>query len=596
MDFGVLEALRIVGALGFFIYGMKVMSESLQHVAGSKMRQILRAMTSNRYTGVMTGFLITAILQSSSATTVMTVSFVNAGLISLVESAGIMMGANVGTTITGWLVSTVGFKVKIASYALPVIAIAFPFMFSAKQNRKKWAEVAVGFALLFMGLDELKNSVPDLKSNPDLLNFLQGFADPNAGYFKLLITNAMFVMIGGLVTVIIQSSSAAMTLTIVLCAQGILPFPVAAAMVLGENVGTTITAELASVVGNVHAKRSARIHSLFNVIGVSWMLLVLPAFIEVVSYVSEAFFDHSNLLTYYSSEEVSKFTAEELDDLRDTKAMGLSIFHTMFNLTNVLLLIGFINYLVRVARNTVKSKGEEDEGFRLEFISNGVFNSPELSIEEATKEVAKFGQITERLYGFVPMLMNETNDKKHAKLMQRIKKYEEITDEMEIEIANFLSKASEGELSETTAMRTRGLLSIIGDLERIGDICYQMGKGLEQKKQSSIYFAPDIRANVEKMFGIVSKAMKLMNENLNKSYGSVNIQEVYAIEKEVNAMRNQLRDDHLHKIQNGEYKIEATFIYNDMIHSIEKIGDHIVNISEATLGDRLKDVVHHSQR
>ena len=586
MDFGFWDVLRIIGALGFFIYGMKVMSDSLQHVAGSKMRQILRAMTSNRYTGVMTGFLITAILQSSSATTVMTVSFVNAGLISLVESAGIMMGANVGTTITGWLVSTVGFKVKIANYALPVIAVAFPFMFSAKQNRKKWAEVAVGFALLFMGLDELKNSVPDLKSNPDLLSFLQGFADPDAGYFKLLLINSMFVLIGGLVTVIIQSSSAAMTLTIVLCAQGILPFPIAAAMVLGENVGTTITAELASVVGNVHAKRSARIHSLFNVIGVSWMLLVLPFFIDIVSYVSSTFFDHPNLLTHYSSDQVANLSTEELDDLKDTKAMGLSIFHTMFNLTNVFLLIGFINFLVRVAKNSVKSKGEEDEGFRLEFISNNVFSSPELSIEEATKEVAKFGEITERLYNFIPELMNETNNKEHGKLIKRIAKYEEITDSMEIEIANFLSKASEGELSETTALRTRGLLSIIGDLERVGDICYQIALGLGRKKESNVYFAPETRGNLEKMFALVSKSIILMNENLNKPYANVSLITAQELEDEINDMRNELRQEHLLKIQKGEHKIEATFIYNDMIHSLEKIGDHVINVTEAIVGEK----------
>lgn len=586
MAFGIWDILKIVGALGFFIYGMKVMSDSLQHVAGSKMRQILRVMTSNRYTGVMTGFLITAILQSSSATTVMTVSFVNAGLISLVESAGIMMGANIGTTITGWLVTLIGFKVKIVHFALPLIGLAFPFMFSSKQNTKKWAEVLIGFALLFMGLGELKEAVPDLKSNPGVLNFLQDFADPNSGYFKLLLTNIMFVFVGSLVTVIIQSSSAAMTLTLVLCAQGVIPFPVGAAMVLGENIGTTITAELASIVGNVHAKRSARIHSLFNVIGVTWMLLVLPFFIQGVDYVSETFFSSPNVLAYYTADEIGAFTPEQLDEFKESKSFGLSLFHTAFNLTNVLLLIGFVTALVRISKNTVKSKGEEDEEFRLEFISNSVFNSPELSIEEATKEVAKFGELTERLYSFIPELMNETNNKQHSKLMKRITKYEEITDRMEIEIADFLSKASEGELSETTALRTRGLLSIAGDLERIGDICFQMAKGLERKKESNIYFTPEIRKNVEKMFDVVHKSIILMNENLNKPYANVSLEAAQECESAINEMRNELREEHLLKIQTGEYKVGATFIYNDMIHALEKVGDHVINVTEAIVGEK----------
>ncbi|MFT6735795.1 MAG: phosphate:Na+ symporter, partial [Polaribacter sp.] len=305
MDFGIFDTIKLIGALGFFIYGMKVMSEGLQQVAGSKMRQVLKAMTTNRFTGVATGFLITAILQSSSATTVMTVSFVNAGLLSLVESAGVMMGANIGTTITGWLVSLIGFKVKMANYALPIIAFAVPMMFSHSFKTKKWGETLIGFALLFLGLSALKDAVPDIKSNPEVLTFLNTFTDPG------IMTRLMFVGVGTLLTIIVQSSSAAMTLTIVLTTQG-LPLEIAAAMVLGENIGTTITAELASIVGNVHAKRSARIHSLFNVIGVGWMIIMMPYVIDALNY----------MLPPPEGTDANKF--------------ALAAFHTTFNLLNVI--------------------------------------------------------------------------------------------------------------------------------------------------------------------------------------------------------------------------------------------------------------------
>jgi len=553
MEFGIWDVLKIVGALGFFIYGMKVMSDALQQVAGSKMRQVLRKMTANRYTGVATGFLITAILQSSSATTVMTVSFVNAGLISLMESAGVMMGANIGTTITGWLVSLIGFKLKVSAYALPIIAVAFPFMFSGKQNRRKWAEVAVGFALLFMGLDELKHSVPDIKHNPEVLEFLHQFTD---GGF---LTRLMFVGVGTLLTVIVQSSSAAMALTITLTTQG-LPIEIAAAMVLGENIGTTITAELASIVANVHAKRSARIHSLFNVIGVTWMIIVMPYFLDLLDMLFPA----------PEGEGSNKF--------------ALAAFHTAFNLLNVIFCIGFVKMIVNFAIKTVKSKGEDDENFQLKHIGNGVFGSPELSVEEATKEVAHCGEITQRLYNMLPGLFAETEGKAFTKKLERIHKYEGITDSMEIEIANFLSETSTEEMSETATIRTRGLLSIVGDLERIGDIVYQTSKGLERRLQDKAYFTPENRANVEQMIGVVGESLEIMVKNLNMPYANVTIEEAQAAEDKINEMRNTLRKQHLVNIQNGDYKINTALIYNDIIHSLEKIGDHVINVTEAVVG------------
>ena len=467
MDFGIFELLKLIGALGFFIYGMKVMSDGLQKAGGSKMRQILGGMTSNRYFGVLTGFLITALLQSSSATTVMTVSFVNAGLLTLVESAGVMMGANIGTTITAWIISILGFKVKMSAIALPIIAFGMPMMFARKTKTKNWGEFLVGFALLFIGLSELKNAVPDIKNNPEVLNFLAGFADIS------FLSRLMFVGVGTLLTIVVQSSTAAMALTLVLCNTGVIPFEVAAAMVLGENIGTTITAELASLVGNVHAKRSARIHSMFNIVGVTWMLILMPYALDIVEYIS---------MNYFGS--ISPYTAVDgWGDSMSPVPIALSIFHTGFNLLNVLMLIWFVPALVRIAERTVKSQGDMDEEFHLEHIGTGLMQTAELSILEANKEVAKFGKIITKLFGFIPELLKEKEEKKSRVLMERIRKYEDITDRMEVEIADYLAKVSQGELSESASIKVRSMISMINDMERIGDICYQMSISVERKNE-----------------------------------------------------------------------------------------------------------------
>ncbi|MCT4664043.1 MAG: Na/Pi cotransporter family protein [Flavobacteriales bacterium] len=554
MEFGIWQILNIVGALGFFIYGMKVMSDALQQVAGSKMRQFLRKMTSNRFSGVATGFLITAILQSSSATTVMTVSFVNAGFLSLMESAGVMMGANIGTTITGWLVSLIGFEVKVSHYALPIIGIAFPFMFSSRHNRKKWAEVVVGFGLLFLGLGELKEAVPDIKNNPDVLNFLSEFKNPN------ILTRMMFVGVGTLLTIIVQSSSAAMALTITLTAQG-LPIEIAAAMVLGENIGTTITAELASLVANVHAKRSARIHSLFNVIGVTWMLIAMPYVLDILG----------DLFPPPSATESNEF--------------ALAAFHTTFNFLNVLICVGFVKKIVDISIKTVKSKGEEDEVFKLKHIGSDMFRSPELSVEEAAKEVAHCGEITSKLFNMLPGILNEADEKKFTDKLKRIAKYEEITDRMEVEISDFLSQKSQNEMSTKAAAKTRSLLSIVSDLERIGDLVYQIAKTMERRKEKKAYFLPDNRKNIERMMEAVGKGMVQMQKHL-LNPESINMEEAIKLENIVDDLRNELRASYLKKIQKGEYKIKSAIYYNDVIHSLEKIGDHVIQVSEAIAGDR----------
>jgi len=564
MGFGIFELFKLVGALGFFIYGMKVMSDGIQKVAGSKMRSILSKMTSNRFLGVATGFMITALLQSSSATTVMIVSFVNAGLLTLVESIGVIMGANVGTTITAWLISLLGFKVKISAIALPIIAIGFPMMFSSKSSIKSWAEVLIGFALLFMGLDELKHAVPNLKENPEFLGFLASYAD--MGIFSTL----LFIGVGTILTLVVQSSSAAMALTLVMCYEGYIPFELAAAMVLGENIGTTITANLAAMVGNVHAKRAARAHLIFNVFGVVWMLFAFQIFI-------------ANIDAYM----ISNMGLSPLNfDMENPVAipLGLSIFHTTFNILNMLFLVGFVPLISRIVIKMQPSKGEMDEEFHLEHIGTGLMQTGELSVLEANKEVTKFGNITTRLFDMIPELLKETDIKKFNNLMARIRKYEDITDRMEVEIADYLAKASQGEMSDSASLKVRSMISIINDMERIGDICYQLSITIERKREQKAYFTPELRTSLEEMISEVQKAMIIMNKNLNSSYSQVLITDADEAELAINKMRNQLRKKYLQNIEKGEGKIQTGMIYNNLIHSLEKVGDHVHNISEAITG------------
>lgn len=557
MQFSIIDALTLIGALGFFIYGMKIMSEGIQKAAGSKLREILGAMTRNRFFGVFTGFFITALVQSSSATTVMTVSFVNAGLLSLVESAGVMMGANIGTTITAWLVSILGFKVKIAAIALPIIAIGFPLMFSRKSKTKAFAEFLIGFALLFMGLDALKNSVPDLKNNPEILVWLSSFTD--MGFLSTL----MFIGIGTLITIILQSSSASMALTLVMCNNGWIPYEAAAAMVLGENIGTTITAELASLVANVHAKRSARIHTLFNLIGVSWMIFAMPLYLNAI----DSILIGSNMASPFVS--------------ATSVPIALSYFHTAFNTSNVLILIWFVPFLVKLATKTVKSKGEFDEEFHLEYIGFGLSSTSELSIVEAKKEVIKFGKLTRKITALVPNLLTESDNKKFHKIMAKIKKYEEISDRIELEIANYLTKITEGELSEQSTLEVRGMMGIIGDLERVADICYQMSKIIERKVDNKIWFTPEQRENLKKMFALVEQAVLHMQENMKSPEHHKMMEKAKDLEQAINKYRNQLRKEYLSNVSKGSYNVQSGIIYNDIFSSLEKIGDHVINVNEA---------------
>ena len=557
---GIFKLLVLIGSLGFFIYGMKVMSEGLQKAAGNRLRQMLGAITSNRWKGVLSGFGITSIVQSSSVTTVMTVSFVNAGLMTLRQSAGVMMGANIGTTITAWLVVLLGFKLSINSYALVIIAFAAPLLFMRSNKAKAWAMALFGFSILFIGLGYLKDAVPSLGADSQIVQFFNNYSDVWYGPI-------MFVFLGALVTIVIQSSSAAMALTLTMVHNGLIPFEVACAMVLGENIGTTITAEIASMIANVHAKRSARIHSIFNLVGVTWMLLLFPFALKgltaALGWWQGEPFDPSN-----------KAMAES----------GIALFHTAFNLVNVLLLIWFVPQLVSLAIKSVKSKGDEDEQFRLEYIS-GAIQTPELSVLEAKKEVAKFGKLTKKMSKIAFDLGLAQDTTTRNKLHNKIAKYEEITDRLEVEISNFLSKVSASEMSENLSNEIRGLLSMTNDLERIGDVFYQISKSIERRNDNKLEFNVKQTDSISQMYKVLDNSFEIMVDNLNAEGGGVQLQKAVDAEREINTFRNQLRKKHISSIGKEGYDAESGMIYSNLFSSLERIGDHIINVSEAAAGE-----------
>ena len=561
MAIGLNDLILILGSLAFFIYGMKMMSDGIQRAAGSQLRNVLRSMTRNRFLGVFTGFFTTAMVQSSSATTVMTVSFVNAGLLTLVESAGVMMGANIGTTITGWIVSILGFKINLSTYSIPLFAFGVPMLFMTRGKLRYWGEFIIGFAILFLGLSYLKSAVPDIKSNPEILQWLQHFTE--WGIFSRL----LFVFVGALITIIVQSSSAAMTITLTMCAQGWLPLDVAAAMILGENIGTTITAELASLVGNVHAKRSARIHSMFNIIGVGWMVILMPVFLTFLTGLLVNIFGLTNPYTVY-----------------EDMPIALSAFHTAFNLTNVLVLIGFVPWLVKVAVWTVKSKGRSDEEPRLLFIDN-VQRTPELATVELQKETAHFGEVTSRMAGFLRKLINDTDEAVRQSMYDNLKKYETITDKMEIEITEYITRLNNAEITPKTSLRLRSIINVANDMERIGDLYFQMSKTLEKKNQDKIFFLPAQRQKLNDMMDLIDRGFRVMNANLNSpSYDDVRLDQARVIEAEINDLRDKLRSDNLNKLGKKGYHVDSAMIYNNIFSALEKVGDHQMNISEAIAG------------
>jgi len=406
-------------------------------------------------------------------------------------------------------------------------------------------------------LGELKDAVPSLDKDSAIVQFFLDFKDVWYG-------PVMFVFLGALVTVVIQSSSAAMALTLAMVAKGAIPFEVACAMVLGENIGTTITAELASLIANVHAKRSARIHSMFNVVGVTWMLIVFPLFLGLIG-----------VLVGWTEGETFDATNN------DMSATGIALFHTMFNLANVILLIWFVPQLVRLAERTVVSRGDSDEEFKLDFIGGPLGSTAELRILEAKKEVSKFGVITSKMNSYVSTIINSSKQKKKDKLFSKLQKYEEITDRVEIEIAEYISKSASLEMSDLSSRRMGGMLSVAHELERIGDIYYQISKTLERKDNENIYFTPEQREGLNEMLALIEKAFEVMNSNLEADFDKINVDESREIEKQINKTRNSLRKQHHKSIESGEFHMQGALMYGNLFSSMEKIGDHIVNVSES---------------
>ena len=556
MEYSFYDFLKLIGSLGLFLYGMKIMSEGLQKVAGDRLRSILTAMTTNRVTGVLTGVLITALIQSSSATTVMVVSFVNAGLLTLAESISGIMGANIGTTVTAWIISIFGFKVDMAAFALPLLAIALPLIFSGKSNRKSIGEFIFGFSFLFMGLSYLKANAPDLNANPEMLAFVQNYTD--MGFFSIL----LFLFIGTILTMIVQASAATMAITLIMCANGWISLELGAALVLGENIGTTITANLAALTANTQAKRAALAHFVFNVFGVIWVLIIFHPFMELVNWVVDTFFQSNNPEVAISYK--------------------LSAFHSIFNICNVCILIWGVKLIERTVCALIHPK-EEDEEPRLRFITGGMLSTAELSILQARKEIHLFAERTHRMFGMVQDLMHTEKDDDFNKLFSRVEKYENISDNMELEIANYLNQVSEGRLSSESKLQIRAMLREVTEIESIGDSCYNLARTINRKRQTNQDFTEKQYEHIHFMMKLTDDALAQMIVVVEKpEHQSIDINKSFNIENEINNYRNQLKNQNILDVNNKEYDYQMGVYYMDIIAECEKLGDYVVNVVEAS--------------
>ena len=556
MEYSFYDFLKLIGSLGLFLYGMKIMSEGLQKVAGDRLRSILTAMTTNRVTGVLTGVLITALIQSSSATTVMVVSFVNAGLLTLAESISVIMGANIGTTVTAWIISIFGFKVDMAAFALPLLAIALPHIFSGKSNRKSIGEFIFGFSFLFMGLSYLKANAPDLNANPEMLAFVQNYTD--MGFFSIL----LFLFIGTILTLIVQASAATMAITLIMCANGWISLELGAALVLGENIGTTITANLAALTANTQAKRAALAHFVFNVFGVIWVLIIFHPFMELVNWVVDTFFQSNNPEVAISYK--------------------LSAFHSIFNICNVCILIWGVKLIERTVCALIHPK-EEDEEPRLRFITGGMLSTAELSILQARKEIHLFAERTHRMFGMVQDLMHTEKDDDFNKLFSRVEKYENISDNMELEIANYLNQVSEGRLSSESKLQIRAMLREVTEIESIGDSCYNLARTINRKRQTNQDFTEKQYEHIHFMMKLTDDALAQMIVVVEKpEHQSIDINKSFNIENEINNYRNQLKNQNILDVNNKEYDYQMGVYYMDIIAECEKLGDYVVNVVEAS--------------
>ena len=567
----ILQLLTLLGALGMFLYGMNLMSSGLQKTAGGRMRAILGSLTSNRFKGVLTGLGITTVIQSSSATTVMVVGFVNAGLLALEQAIGVIMGANIGTTITAWLISLLGFKADISVFAVPLMAVGFVLSLSKIEKRRNISEFIIGFSLLFLGLSLMKNSVPDLQQTPEALSFIKTWS--GFGFGSVLI----FLVFGTVLTLVLQSSSATMALTLIMLNLGWLPFEMAAAMVLGENIGTTITANIAAAVANTNAKRAALAHTLFNLFGVVWALALFKPFTSLVGLIIEA-------MGYPNPMEIIHDTTKSLGGDASISALyGLSMLHTLFNTFNTCILIWFVPQIARIVTWAIKSKSEQEEDVvHLKYIDAGPMGTAELAIEQAKNETIHFANILRNELGYIKSAIHATTEADFEFYRGKLVKYEEISDRIEYEIATFLNSLPQDSISEKTRAQSKALFKSIGEMESLGDSGEAMSRILSRRNEHGKRFTDKSVEKIDQMLQLLDNAYAVMIANLEKGFDSTpDVRLAVEAEVELNELRNRLREEEIRNIEEGKESYTSSVYYIDLISEIERMGDYIINISQA---------------
>ena len=551
-----INVFSLLGSLALFLYGMKIMSEGLEKFAGERLRAILAAMTKNRVMGVFTGIFITALIQSSSATTVMVVSFVNAGLMSLVQSIGVIMGANIGTTVTAWIISAIGFKVNIAAFAIPLLAIGMPLIFSGNSKRKSIGEFVFGFSFLFMGLSFLQNSATELNMGEMVASMLATLPVDSFG------TILLFVLVGAVVTMIVQASAATMAITLMLFDMHIpgFGFEQAAALAMGQNIGTTITAFMASLTANTQARRAALAHMFFNVFGVVAVLCVC----------------------YPACDAVRWFVTDVLH-IKSNDLFLLSAFHSAFNVLNTLILIWFVKQIERFVCRVLPEKGTDENLPRLKYISAGLLSTAELSLLEARKEIALMGQRCQRAFDLVVCMHGIEKDDDFNAIFKKVEKYEGITDNMEYEIAHYLQQVADGHISDEAKRQIQRMLREVDDLESVGDCCYNLARTLSRKRtKCKEHFTQEQMIHISEMEQLVKLSLMQMIETLEMPEGEGHdISKSYETEREINALRTSLRDNNLLQISAGVYDYDLGAFYIDLVNGMEKLGDHVLNVVQA---------------
>lgn len=567
-----MQILTLLGALGMFLYGMNLMSSGLQKASGSRLRNLLTAMTSNPFKGVATGLGITTVIQSSSATTVMTVGFVNAGLLTLTQAIGVIMGANIGTTVTAWLVSLLGFKADISLLAVPLMAVGFILSLSKKDKRRHISELIIGFSLLFLGLSLMKESVPDLRETPEVLAFIQNWT--SYGFGSVLI----FMVFGTILTLILQSSSATMALTLIMVNMGWIPFEMGAAMVLGENIGTTITANIAAAVANANARRAALAHTIFNVVGVCWALAIFTPFVKFIGLII-------TWLGLPNPAEIAHDATLTMTEAESTATLyGISMLHTMFNLINTLLLVWFTKQIAAITTRLIKDKKdkENDDSVKLKYIDAGPLSTAELTIGAARNEVVHFAEISRNGLNYLRRIINTKNAKEFDEMQQKLVKYEEISDRIEYEIATFLNSIPEDSISDNTRTEAKRMYKIIGELESLGDSGEAISRILTRRNMRDKSFTEEQVSLLNKMLDKLTHAYDIMINNLSKNEPNpIGLRMATDCEIELNDLRNNIREAEMLKIEQNGSSYEASVYFLDTLSEIERMGDFVINVSQA---------------